>query len=80
MTSQKLEEYLERHHVRATILMGLAMYMLIDVARWGMLFAATSKFQGLETAAIIAAAQAPAALFAGWVFKIYAENRSTPPN
>lgn len=80
MTSQKLEEYLERHHVRATILMGLAMYMLIDVARWGMLFAATSKLPGLETAAIIAAAQSPAALFAGWVFKIYAENRATPPN
>lgn len=80
MTSQKLEEYLERHHVRATILMVLAMYMLIDVARWSMLFAATSKFPGLETAAIIAAAQSPAALFAGWVFKIYAENRTTPPN
>lgn len=80
MTSQKLEEYLERHHVRATILMGLAMYMLIDVARWGMLFAATSKLPGLETAAIIAAAQSPAALFAGWVFKIHAENRTTPPN
>lgn len=80
MTSQKLEEYLERHHVRATALMGLAMYMLMDVARWGMLFAATSRLPGLETAAIIAAAQAPATLFAGWVFKIYTENKATPPN
>lgn len=80
MISQKLEEYLERHHVRATVLMGLSMYMLMDVARWGMLFATTSRLPGLETAAIIAAAQAPATLFAGWVFKIYAENRTTPPN
>jgi len=80
MISQKIEEVLERHHVRATILMALAMYMLMDVARWGMLFAASSKLAGLETAAIIAAAQAPATLFAGWVFKIYAENRTTPPN
>lgn len=77
MTSQKLEEYLERHHVRATILMALAMYMLMDVSRWGMLFAVSSKLTGLETAAIIAAAQAPATFFAGWVFKIYAENKTS---
>ncbi len=80
MTSQKIEEVLERHHIRSMILIALAMYMLIDVARWGMLFAASSKLPGLETAAIIAAAQVPATFFAGWVFKIYAENRTTPPN
>lgn len=78
MTSLELEKILDRHHIRATVLMGLAMYMLMDVARWGMLFAVSSKLTGLETAAIIAAAQAPATLFAGWVFKIYAENKSSP--
>jgi len=75
MTSQKIEELLERHHIRATVLMSLAMYMLMDVAQWGMKFAVSSKLVGLETAAIIAAAQAPATFFAGWVFKIYAENK-----
>lgn len=51
------------------------MWMLIDAARWGMWFAVGNPRNGMEIAAILAAIQAPAALFAGWAFKIYQENK-----
>lgn len=51
------------------------MWMLIDAARWGMWFAVSNPRNGMEIAAILAAIQAPAALFAGWAFKIYQENK-----
>ena len=49
--------------------------MLWRVSEWGMSFAASCLKTGVEIAAIIAAVQVPATFYAGWAFKIYAENK-----
>ena len=68
--------WLNRHRVRSTTVVSISLYMLWDMQTWGKLFASTSQFSGMETAAILAAVQAPAALLAGWAFKIFQENKS----
>ena len=70
-----MDTWLKRYRVRSTLILGIAMWMLIDAARWGMWFAVGNPRNGMEIAAILAAIQAPAALFAGWAFKIYQENK-----
>ena len=73
--SAKLEEVLDRHHVRATIILVVASWMLYEAQKWGFMFAASSDKNGVEIAAILAAVQVPATFYAGWAFKIWAENK-----
>ena len=68
--------WLNKYRIRSTVVVGISLYMLWDMQVWGKSFAATSHFTGMETAAILAAVQAPAALLAGWAFKIFQENKT----
>lgn len=71
-----MDSWLNRYRVRSTIILSIAMWMLIDAARWGMWFAVDNSRAGLEIAAILTAIQAPATFFAGWAFKIFQENKT----
>ena len=71
-----MDSWLNKYRVRSTIILSIAMWMLIDAARWGMNFAVVSTRDGMQIAAILAAIQAPATFFAGWAFKIFQENKT----
>jgi len=68
--------WLNRHRVRSTSIVAIAMWMLIDCQMWAKQFAASSHLDGLGTAAVIAAVTGPATLLAGWAFKIMQETKS----
>lgn len=70
-----MKTWLNDYRVRSTLILSIAMWMLIDAARWGMWFATDNERNGLEIAAILAAIQTPASVFAGWAFKIFQENK-----
>lgn len=69
------DQWLNRYRVRSTIVLSVAIWMLIDAAKWGMWFAAGNPRDGVEIAAIITAVTGPATLLAGWAFKIFQENK-----
>lgn len=75
MDSGGFDQWLKRYRVRSTLILSVAMWMLIDAARWGMWFAVGNPRSGVEVAAILAAIQTPATVFAGWAFKIYSETK-----
>ena len=75
MTEWSFDQWMKRYRIRSTIILTIAMWMLIDAARWGMWFAVGNPRNGLEIAAILTAIQAPATFFAGWAFKIYTEGK-----
>ena len=73
--SVRLEELLDRHHVRSTIVLGIASWMTIELQNWSYQFAATSTRSGVEIAAILAAVGIPATAYAGFAFKWWLENK-----
>lgn len=68
--------WLNKYRVRSSIVLSVAIYMLVDIQRWGMSFASSSTLSGVETAAVLAAAQVPATFFAGWAFKVFQETKT----
>ena len=68
--------WLNKYRVRSSLVLGIAIYMLVDIQRWGMSFASSSTLSGVETAAVLAAAQVPATFFAGWAFKVFQETKT----
>ena len=58
-----VEAWLNRNHLESRIILSLAITMLFWVTRWSMNFPSISKFDGVGTAAIIAAVQVPATWF-----------------
>ena len=73
-----MDMWLRRYRIRSTLIVGIATWMMIRVAEWSMLFAATSTRSGVEIAAILAAVQVPATLYAGYAFKIFQTTKSIP--
>ena len=74
MTYRSLEEWLNRHHVRSTFVLMIALAMLVWVTHWSMDFAnikALSGSEGVGVAAVIAAVQVPASFFAKWAFEVF---------
>ena len=71
-----MDTWLRRNRIRSTLIVGIATWMMIRVAEWSMLFAATSTRNGVEIAAILAAVQVPATLYAGYAFKIFQTTKS----
>lgn len=69
------DQWLKRYRVRSTLVLSIAIWMLIDAARWGMWFAVGNERSGVEIAAILVAIQAPATAFATWAFKIFQDSR-----
>ena len=65
------EPWLNRNHVVSRLVLLGAMVQLIWVTLWSMNYAYFITNGGAGVAAVIAAVQAPVALFAGWVFKAY---------
>lgn len=68
--------WLNKYRVRSTLVLLFSFYLLWDIQMWGKSFVNTSHLPGMEIAAILAAAQAPAFLLVGWAFKIFQENKS----
>ena len=75
-TNMDISTWLNRHRVRSTLVLTVAMWMLIDAAKWSMWFASGNPRDGLEIAAIITAVSGPATLLAGWAFKVFQENKN----
>ena len=71
-----IDQWLNRHRVRSTSIVAIAMWMLIDCQMWAKHFAVTSQLDGLGIAAVIAAVTGPATFLAGWAFKIMQETKS----
>ena len=67
--------WLNRYRIRSSLVLLFSFYLLWDIQAWGKTFASGSPLPGMEIAAILAAAQAPAALLVGWAFKIFQENK-----
>lgn len=72
----EVDLWLKRYRIRSTIVLSIAIWMLIDAAQWGMWFAVGNQRDGVQIAAILAAIQAPATVFAGWAFKIFQETKN----
>lgn len=68
--------WLNRYRIRSTIVLLFSFYLLWDIQMWGKSFVNTSHLGGMEIAAILAAAQAPAFLLVGWAFKVFQENKT----
>jgi hypothetical protein len=68
--------WLNKYRVRSSLVLGYSLYLLGDIQAWSKLFASTSNLPGLEIAAILAAAQAPAFLLVGWAFKVFQETKT----
>ena len=64
---------LKEYRIISRVILVVAIAMLWRSAEWSMWFAVGNGRNGMEMAAIMAAIQAPAALFAGWAFKIYTD-------
>jgi hypothetical protein len=58
-----VEDWVTRNHVESRLVLAIALFMLGWVTKWSMAFPVESKFDGLGTAAIIAAVQVPATWF-----------------
>ncbi|WP_153117391.1 hypothetical protein [Rhodocyclus tenuis] len=59
------------------LVLAVAICMTWEVSRWSMAYATGNAARpGLETAAVLAAVQAPITLFAGSVFRAYLASRS----
>ena len=74
MTYWSIEEWLNRNHIRSTLVLVLSLAMLVWVTNWSMVFANTKVLngsEGLGAAAVIAAVQVPASFFAKWAFEIF---------
>ncbi|MFZ4537162.1 hypothetical protein [Propionivibrio sp.] len=71
----EIESWLNRHRVRSTSIVSIAMWMLVDCQLWAKQFAMGNPRDGLEIAAIIVAVTGPATLLAGWAFKIMQESK-----
>ena len=74
MTYRSFEEWLNRHHIRSTFVLMIALSMLVWVTHWSMGFANSKTLVGSEgvgVAAVIAAVQVPASFFAKWAFEVF---------
>ena len=67
----KVTDWIQRNHIKSTAVLISAIYFLWYVTQWSFGFAASSKFDGTGTAAIIAAVQVPASFYAKWAFDTY---------
>lgn len=54
----------------------VTLWMTWEAFRWAAEYAFASRLDGLTIAAVIAAVTAPISVLQGFVFKVYAENRS----
>lgn len=70
-----LDKTLQRLRLRSTSMLIIAVVMLWRVSEWGMSFSSISDKSGVDIAAIIAAVQIPATLYAGFVFKLYQDGK-----
>ena len=68
--------WLNRYRIRSSLVLLFSFYLLWDIQVWGKSFANTSSLPGMEIAAILASAQAPAFLLVGWAFKVFQENKT----
>ena len=68
--------WLNRYRIRSSLVLLFSFYLLWDIQTWGKIFASGSPLPGMEIAAILAAAQAPAFLLVGWAFKVFQENKT----
>lgn len=70
--ARSVEDWLNRNHIRSTIVLIAAVGMLFWVTHWSMEFSRSGLMPGLDMAAVIAAVQVPASFFAKWAFETYA--------
>lgn len=68
--------WLNRYRIRSSLVLLFSFYLLWDIQTWGKTFANGSPLPGMEIAAILASAQAPAFLLVGWAFKVFQENKT----
>ena len=73
--SERLDLCLNRYRVRSSLVLLFSFYLLWDIQDWSKSFVSGSNLPGMEIAAILAAAQAPAFLLVGWAFKVFQENK-----
>ena len=74
--SEGVALWLNKYRVRSSLVLAFSLYLLWDIQVWGKSFASTSSLPGVEIAAILASAQAPAFLLVGWAFKVFQENKT----
>jgi hypothetical protein len=67
--------WIDKYAVVRRVVLGIAIWMTWAVSEWSMWFATGNSRNGMEIAAILAAIQAPVMLFAGTVFKVYADSK-----
>lgn len=67
--------WIDKYAVVRRVVLGIAIWMTWAVSEWSMWFATGNARNGMEIAAILAAIQAPVMLFAGTVFKVYADSK-----
>jgi len=79
-TFTRFWDFVDTRGVIRRVVLGIAIYMLWVQANWANEYALTALALGksdASIAAIIAALSAPATMLVGWVFKTYADSRST---
>ena len=75
MSTGGVDLWLNRYRVRSSLVLLFSFYLLWDIQDWTKSFVSGSSLPGLEIAAILAVAQAPAAPLVGLAFKIFQENK-----
>jgi hypothetical protein len=79
-TFTRFWDFVDSRGVIRRVVLAIAIYMLWVQANWANEYALTALAHGksdASIAAIIAAISAPATMLVGWVFKTYADSRST---
>lgn len=56
-------DWIVANHIESRLVVAVALVMLVWVTDWSFKFSASSKFDGVGTAAVIAAVQVPATWF-----------------
>jgi flagellar biosynthesis protein FliR len=69
-------DFIDSRAVIRRIVLGFTLYMTWLVTHQAWAFAHTSTFDGMGTAAVIAAIMAPTAALQGFAFSTYAKGRS----
>lgn len=74
-----LLDFIDNRAVVRRVVLGFTLYMTWLVTHHAWLFAQTSTFDGVGTAAVIAAVMAPTAALQGFAFQQYTKGRSDAP-
>jgi len=71
-------DFVDQRGVVRRLVLGVSLWMLWDVSKWGMAYADKALAAGstdAALAAVMAAAGGPATLLVGYVFRVYIDSR-----